>query len=115
MKGLHSAVFAAFLSLAPFVSANPAPAPAAVPAPAPAPAGPNSDGKSTTPIKRVNCAGATFDYHGLVGYGAMPAHITDKTGDTMSIGSSIEITSWKALNHGRSYKATMYGLPDRGW
>ena len=111
MKGIHSATFGAFLFLVPLVSAKVAPAPVAAPAPAVL----NNDGTSTTPLKRVKCAGKTFDYYGLVGYGAMPAHITDKTGDTMSIGSSIEITSWRALNHGRSYKATMYGLPDRGW
>jgi len=102
MKGLLSLIAAAF-SVAPLiatVSANPTPR--------------DNDGSSTIVIS-TKCAGKTFTYYGLVGYGDLPANFTDKTGDTMSIGSNMAITDWKPQNNGKSYKATVYMLPDRGW
>jgi hypothetical protein len=94
-------LIAAALSVAPFiVSATPTPR--------------ESDDPNSV-VNRTKCAGKTFTYHGLVGYGDLPGNFTDKTGDTMSTGSSMAITGWKLQKGGKSYKATAYMLPDRGW
>lgn len=68
-------------------------------------------------VNQTTCAGTTYKYTGLAGYGFIPSNATDKYGDTLGgIGSSIAIDqeSWRktALN---SYAGTVYALPDRGW
>jgi len=63
----------------------------------------------------TTCAGARFVHHGLAGYGALPSDMRDKFGDTLSTGSAISVSGWKAVKGGRSYKATVWALPDRGW
>jgi hypothetical protein len=65
-------------------------------------------------VNKTSCGGQTFIYRGLAGYGILPSDFRDKFGDTISAGSSIAISEWKAVNSS-TYKATLYGLPDRGW
>ncbi|KAA8912342.1 phytase-like domain-containing protein [Sphaerosporella brunnea] len=64
-------------------------------------------------VNRTTCDGHTYSYRGLEGYGFLPASFRDKFGDTVSTGSSIAVSNWKAVRD--SYKATLYALPDRGW
>ncbi|EPS26785.1 hypothetical protein PDE_01724 [Penicillium oxalicum 114-2] len=68
-------------------------------------------------INQTTCAGTTYKYTGLAGYGFIPSDATDKYGDTIGgIGSSIAIdqSTWRKLN-GEQYSGTVYAIPDRGW
>ncbi|KAJ5197966.1 uncharacterized protein N7498_007083 [Penicillium cinerascens] len=67
-------------------------------------------------VNQTTCAGTTYKYTGLAGYGFVPSNATDKYGDTIGgIGSSVAIDScsWRS-RHG-AYHGTVYTLPDRGW
>lgn len=63
----------------------------------------------------TTCAGKTFTYQELAGYGFVPSEFRDKFGDTVSFGSGIAIErpSWKKT--GGSYQGILWMLPDRGW
>jgi hypothetical protein len=65
-------------------------------------------------VNKTTCDGHTFIYRGLAGYGTFASDFRDKFGDTVSTGSSIAISEWKAVNSS-TYKATVFALPDRGW
>lgn len=68
-------------------------------------------------VNQTTCAGTTYKYSGLAGYGFIPSNATDKYGDTLGgIGSSIAIdqSSWHKTAQD-SYAGTIYSLPDRGW
>ncbi|KAF2404750.1 outer membrane autotransporter [Trichodelitschia bisporula] len=66
------------------------------------------------PAFETTCGGKNYVYDGLAGYGFVPPSNVDKYGDTIGgFGSSIAISGWK--KSGKSYKGTLYGLPDRGW
>lgn len=68
-------------------------------------------------VNKATCAGTTYKYTGLAGYGFIPSNATDKYGDTIGgIGSSIAIeqSSWHKNAQG-NYHGTVYALPDRGW
>ncbi|KAH0601759.1 hypothetical protein MHUMG1_00638 [Metarhizium humberi] len=61
----------------------------------------------------TTCAGKTYTYNELAGYGFVRSDALDKFGDSISLGSSIAITSWS--KNGSKYQGRLYGLPDRGW
>ena len=68
-------------------------------------------------VNQTTCAGTTYKYTGLAGYGFVPSNATDKYGDTIGgIGSSIAIdqSSWHKTGLDR-YSGVVYTLPDRGW
>ena len=68
-------------------------------------------------VNQTTCAGSTYKYAGLAGYGFIPSNATDKYGDTIGgIGSSIAIdqSSWHKIGLDR-YSGVVYTLPDRGW
>lgn len=68
-------------------------------------------------VNQTTCAGTTYKYTGLAGYGFVPSNATDKYGDTIGgIGSSIAIdqSSWRKTAQD-GYAGTVYALPDRGW
>lgn len=68
-------------------------------------------------VNQTTCAGTTYKYTGLAGYGFLPSNATDKYGDTLGgIGSSIAIdqSSWHKIAPD-GYAGTVYALPDRGW
>jgi hypothetical protein len=68
-------------------------------------------------VNQTTCAGTTYKYTGLAGYGFIPSSATDKYGDTIGgIGSSIAIdeSSWRKSDDD-VYSGTMYTIPDRGW
>ncbi|KAJ5161104.1 secreted protein [Penicillium capsulatum] len=68
-------------------------------------------------VNQTTCAGTTYKYTGLAGYGFIPSNATDKYGDTIGgIGSSIAIdqSSWHKGAQD-DYQGTVYALPDRGW
>ncbi|KAJ5766929.1 uncharacterized protein N7511_004545 [Penicillium nucicola] len=68
-------------------------------------------------VNQTTCAGTTYKYTGLAGYGFIPSNATDKYGDTIGgIGSSIAIdqSSWHATGLDK-YTGIVYTLPDRGW
>lgn len=68
-------------------------------------------------VNKTTCAGTTYKYTGLAGYGLIPSNATDKYGDTIGgIGSSIAIeqSSWQKSGQD-DYHGTVYALPDRGW
>ncbi len=69
--------------------------------------------RAAAPVSSVTCNGQAYSYDGLAGFGALKSDARDQFGDTISIGSSMTVKDWKKT--GKSYKATMYGLPDRGW
>ncbi|KAJ5119790.1 secreted protein [Penicillium atrosanguineum] len=67
-------------------------------------------------VNQTTCAGTTYKYTGLAGYGFIPANATDKYGDTIGgIGSSVAIdqSSWHKKNG--AYHGTAWAIPDRGW
>jgi hypothetical protein len=64
-------------------------------------------------VNTTTCNSKTYVYNGLSGYGFVPSNARDKYGDTISLGSSIAIDSWK--QKGESYEGVLYALPDRGW
>lgn len=66
-------------------------------------------------VFKTTCGGKKFQYDGLAGYGTVPGDFRDKYGDTVSMGSSMVIEDWKSRDHGKTYKATLWALPDRGW
>lgn len=66
-------------------------------------------------VFKTTCSGKKFQYDGLAGYGTVPGDFRDKYGDTVSMGSSMVIEDWKSRDHGKTYKATLWALPDRGW
>ncbi|KFZ11276.1 hypothetical protein V502_07638 [Pseudogymnoascus sp. VKM F-4520 (FW-2644)] len=66
-------------------------------------------------VFKTTCGGKKFQYDGLAGYGTVPGDFRDKYGETVSMGSSLVIEDWKSRDHGKTYKATLWGLPDRGW
>lgn len=61
----------------------------------------------------TTCAGKTYTYNELAGYGFVRSDALDKFGDSISLSSSIAITSWS--KNGSKYQGRLYGLPDRGW
>lgn len=68
-------------------------------------------------VNQTTCAGTTYKYTGLAGYGFIPSNVTDKYGDTIGgIGSSIAIdqSSWRKSDDD-IYSGTIYTIPDRGW
>ncbi|OQD82005.1 hypothetical protein PENANT_c024G02371 [Penicillium antarcticum] len=68
-------------------------------------------------VNQTTCAGTTYKYTGLAGYGYIPSNATDKYGDTIGgIGSSIAIdqSSWHKTGLDK-YSGIVYTLPDRGW
>lgn len=64
-------------------------------------------------VNTTTCNSKTYVYNGLSGYGFVPSNARDKYGDTISLGSSIAIDSWK--QKGESYEGVLYAMPDRGW
>lgn len=67
-------------------------------------------------VNQTTCAGTTYKYTGLAGYGYIPSNATDKYGDTIGgIGSSVAIdqASWHKKNG--AYHGVAWALPDRGW
>lgn len=66
------------------------------------------------PAFSTTCNGKSYTYNELAGYGFVPSNARDKTGDTISLGSGIAISSWKKLSADK-YEGSLYGLPDRGW
>jgi hypothetical protein len=67
-------------------------------------------------VNQTTCAGTTYKYTGLAGYGFIPSNATDKYGDTIGgIGSSVAIdqSSWRQTSG--IYHGTAYTIPDRGW
>lgn len=76
----------------------------------------NSPAGTQAIVNQTTCAGTTFTYQSLAGYGFVASNFTDKYNDTVSIGSSIAVdrTSWKKLSS-TQYEGTFYLLPDRGW
>ncbi|KAL0258559.1 hypothetical protein SLS55_006056 [Diplodia seriata] len=84
--------------------------------------------KTTTPsnattaaVNTTICAGNTYTYRALAGYGFVPGTARDKHGDTLGgLGSSIAIEhgSWKLQptdNGTALYTGILWALPDRGW
>jgi hypothetical protein len=69
----------------------------------------------TPVIFETTCAEKKFQYNGLAGYGTVPGNFQDKYGDTVSFGSSMVIEDWTTHDKGKTYKATLWALPDRGW
>lgn len=68
-------------------------------------------------VNQTTCAGTTYKYTGLAGYGFIPSNARDKYGDTIGgIGSSIAIdqSSWRKSDDD-VYLGTIYTIPDRGW
>ncbi|KAJ5153102.1 uncharacterized protein N7482_009580 [Penicillium canariense] len=68
-------------------------------------------------VNQTTCAGTTYKYTGLAGYGFIPSNATDKYGDTIGgIGSAIAIdqSSWRKSGEDL-YSGTIYTIPDRGW
>ncbi|KAJ5692496.1 secreted protein [Penicillium macrosclerotiorum] len=68
-------------------------------------------------VNQTTCAGTTYKYTGLAGYGYIPSNAIDKYGDTIGgIGSSIAIdqSSWRKTSND-VYSGTIYTIPDRGW
>lgn len=68
-------------------------------------------------VNQTTCAGTTYKYTGLAGYGFIPSNATDKYGDTIGgIGSSVAIdqSSWRKSDDD-VYWGTIYTIPDRGW
>lgn len=68
---------------------------------------------TTEPVFSTTCNGKSYSYDKLAGYGFVPSDARDKFGDTLSIGSSMSIKSWK--KSGCGYEGILWGLPDRGW
>jgi hypothetical protein len=68
-------------------------------------------------VNQTTCAGTTYKYTGLAGYGFIPSNATDKYGDTIGgIGSSIAFNQSSWLKTERdTYSGTVYATPDRGW
>ncbi|KAF3924508.1 hypothetical protein ABW21_db0201227 [Orbilia brochopaga] len=66
-------------------------------------------------VRKSTCNTKTYIYRALSGYGFVPSNSKDKTGDTVSIGSSIKISDWKYNKAAGHYTGTLWGLPDRGW
>ncbi|KAF2458237.1 3-phytase [Lineolata rhizophorae] len=68
-------------------------------------------------VSETTCAGKTYTYKELAGYGRLPGNMTDKFGDTLAgIGSSsaAEPSAWTKHRNG-SYTGITWTLPDRGW
>ncbi|KAM7183999.1 Esterase-like activity of phytase domain containing protein [Naviculisporaceae sp. PSN 640] len=65
------------------------------------------------PVTSISCNGKSYSYNSLAGFGALKSDARDQYGDTISIGSAIAVKNWRKT--GKKYKATLYGLPDRGW
>jgi hypothetical protein len=65
------------------------------------------------PVSSVSCNGKPYTYETLAGYGAVKSDARDQFGETISIGSSMAVKNWRRA--GKQYKATLYGLPDRGF
>jgi hypothetical protein len=99
MKAINS--FLSLLSISSFLVAGAA-------------AGPIQNLDDSAIVNKTTCDGHTFIYRGLAGYGTLPSDFRDNLGDTVSPGSSIAISEWKAVNSS-TYKATIFALPDRGW
>lgn len=67
-------------------------------------------------VESTSCNGGTYVYEELAGYGYLPSTGRDKLGDTLGgIGSSIAVDSSSWRKDGKTYKGTLYALPDRGW
>jgi hypothetical protein len=68
-------------------------------------------------VHQTTCAGTTYKYTGLAGYGFVASNATDKYGDTIGgIGSSIAFdqSSWRKTERD-GYSGIVYATPDRGW
>ncbi|KKK16698.1 hypothetical protein ARAM_004014 [Aspergillus rambellii] len=68
-------------------------------------------------VNQTTCAGTTYAYTGLEGYGYVASNARDKYGDTLAgLGSSaaLEKGSWRKTGP-NSYSGIFYCLPDRGW
>lgn len=76
---------------------------------------PTAESVTASAAGQFACAGDTFTYQELAGYGVVSSDFRDKFGDTVSFGSSIAIErpSWK--KNGTSYEGILWMLPDRGW
>jgi Esterase-like activity of phytase len=71
-------------------------------------------GRRTTPVATTTCIGKTYVYDELAGFGYVPSDAKDSTKETLGgFGSAIAIDNWR--KEGDHFKATFYGLPDRGW
>jgi hypothetical protein len=67
-------------------------------------------------VSTTLCAGKSYTYDELAGYGFVPNNATDKYGDTLGgFGSAIALdrSKWKKKKDG--YTGVLYALPDRGW
>lgn len=68
-------------------------------------------------VNQTTCAGRTYTYEELAGFGTVPGNARDEFGDTLGgIGSALALdrSQWKKLGNG-SYTGVLWGLPDRGW
>lgn len=97
-------VFSGLLALG---TASPASSP---PPPPPTPPGPPG---VPAAVFSTTCNGKPYTYKELAGFGFVPGNALDKYGDSISLGSSIAISSWKKKDS--KYEGTLWGLPDRGW
>lgn len=67
-------------------------------------------------VNSITCAGSSYTYTSLAGYGVITGDARDKFKDTLGgIGSSIAFQrdSWK--KRGSTYEGVLWALPDRGW
>ena len=73
-------------------------------------------GAANSAINTTTCNGKKYVYEELAGYGYLPSNDRDKYGDTLGgIGSSAAIDRETWRKEGKSYKGTLYALPDRGY
>lgn len=71
----------------------------------------------SAPVNSTTCAGKSYSYNALAGYGFIPGNDRDSTGDTIGgIGSAAAIApeTWQRYSNG-SYTGILYAQPDRGW
>jgi len=70
-------------------------------------------------VNVTTCAGKTYAYESLAGWGIWPSDARDKFGDTIGgFGSAIALDKkkWKKKKgNTEAYDGILYGLPDRGW
>lgn len=77
---------------------------------------PSKRSGSAPPVFEATCAGKSYVYNELAGFGSLPSDARDKLGDTLAgLGSSIAIdkNSWEKT--GNTWSGLLYALPDRGW
>ena len=71
-------------------------------------------------VNQTTCAGQTYVYESLAGFGFAPSDARDKFGDTLGgFGSSVTIDekSWQksTVKGTTKYTGILYAIPDRGW